>query len=165
MTPGIYLLHKPVGPTSFSIVREAMEGSKLRMCHGGTLDPFAHGLLLLLVGPVTRLFDYLHAVPKVYEGTVRWGVETDNGDLLGKTTFEGDASGLTVERLEEALKEFVGWREQTPPATSAKRVGGERAYVRAHRGEEVIMPPVRVYLHEARWLGHELERRESRLRI
>jgi tRNA pseudouridine55 synthase len=166
MTPGIYLFHKPVGPTSFSLVRSAMaEAGRLKVCHGGTLDPFAHGLLLLLVGPATRLFDYLHGVPKVYEGTVRWGVETDNGDLLGKPTFEGDASGLTVERLEEALAGFVGWREQTPPATSAKRVGGERAYVRAHRGEEVVMPPVRVYLHEAHWLGHDLTRRESRLRI
>jgi tRNA pseudouridine55 synthase len=166
MTPGIYLFHKPVGPTSFSLVRSAMaEAGRLKVCHGGTLDPFAHGLLLLLVGPATRLFDYLHGVPKVYEGTVRWGVETDNGDLLGKPTFEGDASGLTVERLEEALAGFVGWREQTPPATSAKRVGGERAYVRAHRGEEVVMPPVRVYLHEAHWLGHDLARRESRLRI
>src|SRR3954452_3749091 len=102
MLPGIYLFHKPVGPTSFSLVRSAMEeAGRLKVCHGGTLDPFAHGLLLMLVGPATRLFDYLHAVPKLYEGTVRWGVETDNGDLLGKTTFEGDASGLTAERLEE----------------------------------------------------------------
>src|SRR3954471_16257702 len=67
MTPGIHLLHKPVGPTSFSLVRSAMEeAGRLKVCHGGTLDPFAHGLLLLLVGPATRLFDYLHAVPKLY---------------------------------------------------------------------------------------------------
>lgn len=166
MTPGIYLFHKPVGPTSFSLVREVIaDAGRLKVCHGGTLDPFAHGLLLLLVGPATRLFEYLHSVPKVYDGAVRWGVETDNGDLLGKTVAEGDASELTAERLEEALAGFVGWREQTPPATSAKRVGGERAYVRAHRGEEVVMPPARVYLHEARWLDHDLKRRESRLRI
>ncbi len=100
MIPGIYLFHKPVGPTSFSLVRSAMAGAgRLKVCHGGTLDPFAHGLLLMLVGPATRLFDYLHGVPKVYEGTVRWGVETDNGDLLGKVVLEGDASGLSVARL------------------------------------------------------------------
>jgi tRNA pseudouridine55 synthase len=172
MEPGIHLVHKPVGPTSFSLVQAAIEAqraarpqSRPRVCHGGTLDPFAHGLLLLLVGPATRLFEHLHAVPKVYEATVRWGAETDNGDPLGRVTFEGDASGLTPERLDEALAGFVGWREQTPPATSNKRVGGERAYVRAHRGEAVEVPPVRVYLHEARWLGHDLPARESRLRI
>ncbi|MDB5320552.1 MAG: truB [Phycisphaerales bacterium] len=165
MTPGIHLIHKPVGPTSFSLVRAAIEeAGRLKVCHGGTLDTFAHGLMLMLVGPATRLFDYLHGVPKVYEGTVRWGVETDNGDLLGRTVFEGDASGLTPEKLDEALNTFVGWREQTPPATSAKRVGGERAYLKAHRGEAVEMPASRVYLHEAVWLGHDLPR-ESRLRI
>jgi tRNA pseudouridine55 synthase len=163
---GIQLWHKPMGPTSFSLVQAAMaQAGRLKVCHGGTLDPFAHGLLLMLVGPATRLFDYLHGVPKVYEARVRWGVETDNGDLLGKTVFEGDASGLTAGKLDEALATFVGWREQTPPATSAKRVGGERAYVRAHRGEVVEMPASRVYLHEAKWLGHDLPRRESRLRI
>src|SRR4051812_42381593 len=99
MTPGIHLLHKPVGPTSFSLVRDLLAdaearqpGKRVRICHGGTLDPFASGLLLVLVGPATRLFDHLHAVPKVYEGAVRWGVETDNGDPLGRTTFTGDAS-------------------------------------------------------------------------
>lgn len=169
MSPGIYLLHKPVGPSSFSLVRESMatvaaEGRRLKVCHGGTLDPFAHGLLLMLVGPATRLFEHLHGVPKVYEGTVRWGVETDNGDPGGRVTSEGDTSGLTPERLDEALATFVGWQEQVPPATSAKRVDGERAYLKAHRGEAVVMPPARVYLHEASWLGHELPR-ESRLRI
>jgi tRNA pseudouridine55 synthase len=139
-------------------------GRRVRVCHGGTLDPFAHGLLLMLVGSAVRLFDHLHAVPKVYEATVRWGAETDNGDLLGRPTFEGDAAGLTAGRLDEALAGFVGWREQVPPATSAKRVGGERAYEKAHRGEAVELPPSRVYLHEARWVGHELPR-ESRLRI
>ena len=171
MTPGIHLAHKPVGATSFSLVRACMElvaqpGSKkrTRICHGGTLDPFAHGLLLMLVGPATRLFEHLHAIPKVYEASVRWGVETDNGDPLGRTVFTGDASRLSPQRLEEALATFVGWHEQTPHATSAKRIGGERAYVRAHRGETLVMPASRVYLHEARWLGHDLPR-ESALRI
>jgi tRNA pseudouridine55 synthase len=171
--PGLYLVHKPVGPTSFSVVREWAErarvggGRALKVCHGGTLDPFAEGLLLILVGQATKLFEYLHGVPKVYEATVHWGVETDNGDPLGRVISTGDATGLSPARLEEALREFVGWRGQTPPATSAKRVGGERAYVRAHRGERVELPPARVYLHEARWLGHELETepRRSRLRV
>jgi tRNA pseudouridine55 synthase len=171
MTPALDLLHKPVGPTSFSIVqahidaaRAAQPNRRPRICHGGTLDPFAHGLLILLAGPATRLFEHLHAVPKVYEATVRWGVETDNGDLLGRPTFEGDASRVSPQQLDDALAAFAGWQEQTPPPTSAKRVGGERAYAKAHRGEVVELPPSRVYLHEARWLAHDLPR-ESRLHI
>src|SRR5690348_11676384 len=157
MTPGIYLTHKPVGPTSFSVVQactaeaahaKAGRPGRARLCHGGTLDPFAHGLLLILVGPATRLFDHLHAIPKVYEATVRWGIETENGDLHGKPIFAGDASGITPGQLDELLASFVGWQDQIPHATSNKRVGGERAYVKAHRGESVEMPPSRVYLHE-----------------
>jgi tRNA pseudouridine55 synthase len=171
MTPGIHLFDKPIGPTSFSLVRACIDAAweetpnrRPRICHGGTLDPFAQGLLLILAGPGVKLFDHLHAIPKVYEGTVRWGIETDNGDPLGKAISTGDASGLSAGRLEEALATFVGWQEQTPPATSAKRVDGERAYLKAHRGETVVMPPSRVYLHEASWLAHDLPK-ESRLRI
>lgn len=172
MTPGIHLLHKPVGPTSFAVMREyvaraeaAAPGDRARkVCHGGALDPFASGLLLVLVEPATKLFDHLHGVPKVYEATVKWGEETDNGDLHGRVVMTGDASGLTPARLNAALAAFVGWREQVPPATSNKRVDGERAYAKAHRGEEVVLPASRVYLHEAAWLEHELPR-ASRLRV
>lgn len=171
MSPGIHLLHKPVGPTSFSLVRGCTESlgdqrgrKRTRFCHGGTLDPFAHGLLLVLVGQATKLFDHLHAVPKVYEATVRWGFETDNGDPLGRVIFEGDVSGLSPRQLDDALATFTGWRDQIPPATSAKRIAGERAYEKAHRGEIFEIPPSRVYLHEATWLGHDLPR-ESRLRL
>ena len=101
MQAGIHLLHKPAGPTSFSLVQACLASTgdrrgqrRVRLCHGGTLDPFAEGLLLILVGSATRLFDHLHAVPKVYEATVRWGVETDNGDPLGRPVFEGDPSGV-----------------------------------------------------------------------
>jgi len=171
MIPGLYLLHKPIGPTSFSLVqacieeaRQATPHKKPRVCHGGTLDPFASGLLLMLVGSATRLFDHLHAIAKVYECMVRWGVETDNGDPLGRIVSEGDASNLSPAQLDDALASHVGWHDQIPPATSAKRIDGERAYLKAHRGETVVMPPTRVYLHEAQWLDHDLPR-QSRLRI
>ena len=171
MPSPLRLLHKPVGPTSFSLVQEAIDAARVaephrrpRVVHGGTLDPFAHGLLILLSGPATKLFDHLHAIPKVYEAMVRWGVETDNGDPLGQVTFTGDASRLTPSQLDDALAPFVGWQDQVPPTTSAKRVGGERAYERVHRGEAVELPPSRVYLHEARWLSHDLPH-ASRLRI
>jgi tRNA pseudouridine55 synthase len=137
-------------------------GPDVPVCHGGALDPFAEGLLLLLCGPATRVMELLHFVPKEYEADVAWGAETDNGDPLGRTVASGDVATLTPARLDQALHAFLGWTEQIPPATSNKRIGGERAYVRAHRGESVELPPSRVYLHDARWLEHELPK-SSRL--
>src|ERR1700730_17819162 len=117
MTPGIHLVHKPEGPTSFSVVQEfikaarAPDGSKgPRICHGGTLDPFASGLLLILVEPATRLFDHLHAIPKVYDATIRWGIETDNGDPGGRIIAAKNSSELKEQQLEEILPTFIGWR-------------------------------------------------------
>lgn len=171
LRPGIFLAHKPVGETSFSLVRAAMEelqaaspGKRIPVCHGGTLDPFAEGLLLLLVGQATRLMDLIHPIPKRYVAEVVWGAETDNGDLLGRVVHQGDTSGLTPAALDAALARFRGWHDQVPPATSAKKVGGEPAYRKAHRGEEVVLPASRVYLHEARWLEHDLPR-SSRLEL
>jgi tRNA pseudouridine55 synthase len=162
--PGIHLVHKKPGETSFSLVRAFAESTGLRACHGGALDPFAEGLLLILAGPATRLFELLHPVPKTYQAGIAWGVETDNGDPLGQPVATGDASRLTQAELDSALIGHLGWREQVPPATSNKRVEGERAYLRAHRGEEVVLPPSRVYLHEARFLSHDLPR-SSTLRL
>jgi tRNA pseudouridine55 synthase len=171
LEPGIHLVHKPLDETSFTSVRAAMAeleatrpGKRVPVCHGGTLDPFAEGLLLLLVGQATRLMDLLHAVPKRYVAEVAWGTETDNGDLLGRVVREGDPSAVTPGALEAALAGFQGWHEQVPPATSAKKVGGEPASRKAHRGEEVVLPPSRVYLHAARWRSHDLPR-SSRLEL
>ncbi len=165
---GIYLVHKPVGPTSFSLVREAMAEAqaagleKFPICHGGTLDPFAEGLMLLLAGQATRLIELFHPLPKVYEVEVAWGRETDTGDPLGRAVAEGDPSQLQAEVLGSALATFRGFSLQIPPATCAKKIGGEPAYKKAHRGEDVALPPSRVYLHEARFLSHALPR-SSRL--
>lgn len=159
MKAGIHLFHKPVGVTSFSIVRDAQSAADgLSLCHGGTLDPFAEGLLLLLAGEATRLMDLLHELPKTYVATVAWGRETDTGDAGGVTTLSGDAGGLTESQLWAALKPFIGWTEQVPPATSAKKIDGEPAYKKAHRGEEVVLPPSRVYLHGAHFTKHDLPR-------
>ncbi len=136
-----------------SVVTELQSraGVRLRACHGGTLDPFAEGLLLVLVGDAVRGFEALHRLPKTYVADVRWGVETDNLDPTGKVVREG---AVPHAGLDEALQGFRGFTEQVPPATSSKRVDGERAYARVHRGETVVLPPSRVYLHSARWLIH-----------
>ena len=121
-------------------------------------------MLLILVEPATKLFDYLHGIPKIYDAAIRWGIETDTGDPLGRTIGTGDSSNLSTRQLDDALKSFMGWHDQIPPATSAKRIDGERAYAKAHRGEDVKMSPAKVYLHEANWLSHDLPN-ESRLRL
>src|SRR3954451_1592083 len=115
MTPGIYLVHKPAGETSFSLVQRFMEEvrlaglrrDKLPVSHGGALDPFAEGLVLLLAGQATRLMDLLHGVPKTYVAEVAWGAETENGDLLGEVTATGETARLTPDALEHALVPFL----------------------------------------------------------
>jgi len=167
---GVFLVHKRVGESSFDVVRrfkhEAYEAGqkKWALGHGGTLDPFAEGLLLVLSGQATRLMELMHPLPKSYEAVVVWGRETDTCDYLGLLVMEGDASGLTPVALDASLADFLGWRDQVPPATCAKKIDGESAYKKAHRGEEVILPPSRVYLHEAVWVAHDLPR-SSTLRI
>lgn len=170
LQPGILLAHKPVGGTSFQMVRHRMWESrqagqkKFPVGHGGTLDPFAEGLLVLLQGQATRLMELMHPLPKTYEALVAWGEETDTCDLQGKVVQAGEVTGLTAQALDAALETFLGWHDQVPPATSAKRIDGERAYEKAHRGEDVVLPPSRVYLHAAEWLSHDLPH-SSRLRI
>src|SRR2546430_9112790 len=129
MTPGIYLLHKPVGQTSFALGQAFMEEvrasglrrDKLPACHGGALDPFAEGLLLILAGQATRLMDLLHPVPKTYVAEIAWGSETDSGDFLGQMTKSSKSLTVTSAQLDAALQQFLGWHEQVPPATSNKR--------------------------------------------
>lgn len=160
LAPGVHLVHKPVGPSSHAVV-EGLRAGKARMCHGGALDPFAEGLLLVLVGEATRLFPYLHGVPKRYVAEVAWGEETDTGDPGGEVVARGDSASLNPAALDAALAPFIGWHAQVPPVTSNKRVEGERAWVRAARGEEVELPPSRVLLSAGRWLRHDLPRRST----
>ena len=164
MKAGVYLTHKQVGESSFDVVRRfkriaAEEGLKKHaLGHGGTLDPFAEGLLLVLSGQATRLMELMHPLPKTYRAEVVWGTETDTCDGLGLPVSQGDASVLESPALDQALLGFLGWQDQVPPATCAKKIDGEAAYKKAHRGEVFELAPSRVYLHEARWLSHNLPR-------
>lgn len=158
---GIHLVHKAVGQSSFDVIRgfkrRAFEAGqkKLALGHGGTLDPFADGLLLVLAGQATRLMELMHPLPKTYVAEVAWGAETDTCDLHGKVISASEARP-SPEALEAALAPFLGWTDQVPPATSAKKIDGEAAYKKAHRGEDVVMKPCRVFLLSARWLAHDL---------
>ena len=164
---GIHLVHKTVGQSSFDVIRgfkrRAFEAGqkKLALGHGGTLDPFADGLLLVLAGQATRLMELLHPLPKTYVAEVAWGVETDTCDLQGLPLGDAVVPDFSPAALDAALAPFLGWTDQVPPATSAKKIDGEAAYKKAHRGEVVLMKPSRVFLLSARWLGHDLPRRST----
>jgi len=129
---GIILCDKPGGKTSHDVVAAVRRGlpGKRRVGHAGTLDPFATGLLLVLIGRATRAQRYLMALPKTYRATARFGAVSSTGDPEGEITETG-----VLPR--EPLPLPTGEVRQRPPAHSAVKVDGERAYRRARRGEAV----------------------------
>jgi tRNA pseudouridine55 synthase len=142
MTSGILVVDKPPGATSFDIVRRVRRASgEKRVGHAGTLDPAATGVLLVLLGQATRITEYLMDMPKTYRGTMRLGVSTTTYDAEGEVVRESDPSAVTEADLRNALAAYVGEIEQVPPAHSAVKVNGERAYHRARRGETVAIKP------------------------
>lgn len=126
-----------------AIVRRAFHTR--RVGHAGTLDPFATGLLLVLVGQATRLARYLVGLPKEYHGVLRLGSTTTTDDATGEVTGSSDDwQALNDTRVRTAMASLLGEREQVPPAYSAKRVGGERAHRLARRGAPATLAPARV---------------------
>lgn len=143
---GLLLVDKPPGVTSHDVVDVARRSLRTRRIgHAGTLDPFATGLLVLLVGHATRLLPYLSGEPKVYQATIAFGAETDTDDVTGSVTRT--AALPDVSRVREAMHSLTGEIDQTPPAYSAKQVEGQRAYAAARRGESMALAPVRVVVH------------------
>lgn len=119
-----------------------------RVGHLGTLDPFAKGLLVVLVGRATRLAPFAAGWTKSYEGVIRLGETTDTDDATGSVTATAPWTAVTPARLAEVIAAFRGGYDQRPPAYSAVKVGGERAYRRARRGEVVTLAPRRVEIRE-----------------
>ena len=143
------LVAKPAGPTSHDvvdIVRRAL--GEQRVGHLGTLDPFAKGLLVVLVGRATRLAPFAAGWTKSYEGVIRLGVTTETDDATGKIVATASWTGITPARLAAVIGGFRGGYEQRPPAYSAVKIEGERAYRRARRGEAVALPPRPVEIKE-----------------
>lgn len=143
---GVLAVDKPSGPTSHDVVAAARRALRLRRIgHTGTLDPFATGLLLLCIGPATRLAEYLTGLDKSYEAVARLGVATDTLDVEGEVVTESEGwPRLTHDGIREAFAAEVGTRLQQPPAFSAKKIGGRRAYELARRGEAALPDPVEV---------------------
>jgi tRNA pseudouridine55 synthase len=137
----VLLLDKPSGMTSHDVVAEVRRERGGKVGHAGTLDPFATGLLLILLGRATRLQRYLVGLPKTYRAVARLGWRSSTGDPDGELTETG--------RVPERLELPAGEIEQRVPMTSAVKVGGERLYKRAHRGEEIETPTRAVTVYRA----------------
>jgi tRNA pseudouridine55 synthase len=150
----VLVVDKPAGPTSHDIVDRVRRIFHIRKVgHGGTLDPMATGVLILLIGRATKLSNLFLGSDKTYEGTMRLGVATDSHDATGNVTAERDCSGVTREALEEVMARFRGDQMQTPPMVSAIKVGGVPLYKRARSGQTVEREPRLIHVYEFS-LGH-----------
>jgi tRNA pseudouridine55 synthase len=146
---GLLVLDKPSGITSRDAVDRAVRWfpRRTKVGHTGTLDPLATGVLVLCLGSATRLAEYVQAMTKTYRSAFRLGATSDSDDADGAVTPVAGARAPSLADVEEALRGLTGTIEQVPPAYSAAKVTGRRAYALARKGEEVQLTPrpVRVY--------------------
>jgi len=154
---GLLVIDKPGGITSRDAVNRVQRwfprGTKIG--HTGTLDPLATGVLVVCVGAATRLADYVQAMGKSYASRFRFGATSTSDDADGDITETPNAHPVSREQIDEALACFVGAIEQLPPAVSALKVDGKRAYDLARKGEEVKLAPRPVRIEAIRVLGYE----------
>lgn len=152
---GLLVVDKPAGLSSHDVVGKVRKWTRCKKIgHTGTLDPAATGVLVLMVGGATRFAEFLLADVKRYTGVVRFGTATTTYDAEGEVTARADVT-LSRERLEAALDPFRGAIEQQPPAWSALRQDGRRAYELARLGEPVELAPRAVTIHELELLSWE----------
>ncbi len=146
---GSLIIDKPEGITSHDAVSRVRRAARTRRVgHSGTLDPFATGVLVLCLGQATRLMQFLVGLDKEYIASVRLGFATDTQDVTGKQIAPLRTSkGLSLEKVDSILNQFVGPQLQTPPMYSAKKVGGERLYKAAREGREVERKPAEIEIY------------------
>jgi tRNA pseudouridine55 synthase len=162
---GLLLVDKPSGPTSHDVVAAVRRHFGIRKVgHGGTLDPMATGLLVILIGRGTKLSDAVMGSDKVYEGTLRLGVTTDTQDCDGEITGEAPFDSVTREALEAEMKKWVGDVMQTPPMVSAIKKDGVPLYKLARKGQEIEREPRLLHIYEFRLLDFAPPRASFRLR-
>lgn len=155
---GVVVVDKPAGMTSHDVVDEARRTFGTRKVgHAGTLDPDATGVLVLGLGHATRLLDYARLDAKRYLAEATFGITTTSQDASGEVVARAPVD-FTEEELREQCKLLVGPMEQVPPMVSAVRVGGERLYYKARRGEEVERAPRPVEIHELELLSFDKPR-------
>lgn len=161
---GVLLVDKPSGPTSHDIVNAIRTQFSIRKVgHGGTLDPQATGLLVILLGQGTKMSNYFMTGDKAYEGTMTLGVETNTQDADGDVTREGDCAQVTRARAVEAMQHYRGDIMQTPPMVSAVKVKGVPLYKHARQGKTVEREPRLIHIYRFDVTDFELP--EIRFRV
>jgi len=158
---GLLNIDKPAGMTSRDVVNRVQRLVKPhKVGHAGTLDPLATGVLVVAIGPATRLIEYVQRLPKTYQATFRLGFTSDTEDIEGQVKTLPPAAAPTQSQLRAAIPQFLGTIQQTPPAYSALKVEGQRAYKLARRGAavELAARPVEIHsLEILRYVYPELE--------
>ena len=144
---GILLVDKPTEWTSHDVVAKIRNHFKFnKVGHGGTLDPLATGLLVLLIGKGTKLSDRIMGGDKVYEGTIRLGITTNSQDRDGEVLEEKDAVHITREQVEVVIQNYLGDIEQIPPMVSAIKKNGVPLYKLARKGQEIEREPRKIHI-------------------
>jgi len=151
---GLLLIDKPTGPSSYDVIRQLKRNlfkTKVKIGHAGTLDPLAEGLLIILIGRATKKFDEIQKLPKEYLATIKFGRRTDTFDRSGKITWrynrEFSIDPIKLKKLIKKLNNKI--INQTPPAFSALKVNGVRAYKLARSGQLVKIKARKASIYEA----------------
>ena len=168
----VLFLNKPLGWTSFKVVGHIryhicrrMKVKKLKVGHAGTLDPLATGVMIVCTGKATKRIEEFQYHTKEYIATIQLGATTPSYDLEHEIDATYPTEHITREKIEEALKLFLGEIQQIPPAFSACKVDGARAYDLARKGQEVELKPKLLAIDEIELLACDLEKMEIKIRV
>ena len=152
---GCLLINKKVGVTSRAEVNTVSKTLGIKKCgHIGTLDPFASGLLIVLVGNATKISPFLERHSKTYVATIKLGQKTDSGDLTGNVIEEKEVPSLSKQKIEEVLNSFLGESEQIPPMYSALKKDGKPLYEYARKGIEIERKPRKIVIYEIKLITY-----------
>ncbi|UTW55102.1 tRNA pseudouridine(55) synthase TruB [Kordiimonas sp. SCSIO 12610] len=162
---GWLVIDKPLGISSAKVVAAIKHATKAqKVGHGGTLDPLASGILPIGLGEATKTMPYIVDATKSYEFTVKWGTETDSLDSEGAVIREnGDIPALNT--IEDTLQQFVGTIQQTPPAYSAIKIDGKRAYALAREGKDVQLKPRPIEIQSLTIINNSIETNETTFKV
>lgn len=150
---GLLLVDKPGGMTSHDVVDRIRRTFRIRKVgHGGTLDPMATGLLIMLLGRGTKISNQIMGSDKVYEGTMHLGVATDTQDCDGEVLAEKDCSAVTADLIQQEMLKWTGDVQQIPPMVSAIKKDGVPLYKLARKGEVIEREPRHLHIYEFRLL-------------
>jgi tRNA pseudouridine55 synthase len=153
---GLLNINKPAGVTSRDVVNHVQRVVRPNKCgHAGTLDPLATGVLVVCIGPATRLIEYVQRMPKQYVANFLLGRESETEDVEGNVVELADAVAPSREQLRNALPAFIGEIDQRPPAFSAVKLQGQRAYALARRGQSIELPPRKIVIHNIQLLKYD----------